>query len=176
MNSPQHRAGFTLTELLVVLAVLSVLAAASMPAFSALTARARMNQSVNELVDSFHLGRQISRLTGTQIALCPSADGRSCGSGDDWRQGWLLFTNTDGAEPPEPETTSIVRVVRRSPGDPAITSNRPYFILRNFGSRSTNGSFRYCHPQLPGMRRVVISYTGKPRSYHQPDAECPENA
>jgi type IV fimbrial biogenesis protein FimT len=163
MKTRTKQPGITLIELLITLSVLAILASASLPAFSNLRHTVRMDNSVNALVHSFHLARQISRTKGIHVTICGfGADG--CDENGSWAKGWLIFENLDADDPPKIDTGETLLSVHETDNRPNLTSNRSGYTLRPFGRRSTNGTFILCDPRGPDKARsVVISYTGKPR-------------
>ena len=154
----------TLVELIIALSVLAILTAIASPGLTSLFQRIRMDNDVNKLMHSFHRARQNALVTGVATALCPSGDGMQCDDSRNWADGWVVFANTDGDEPPaiDPGEPILKR------GGPSrnlrIQTNRRAYILRPFGLRSTNGTLTWCDGRGASYARaLVISYTGKPR-------------
>jgi type IV fimbrial biogenesis protein FimT len=165
MNLQINNKGMTLIELLIGLAVLSVLVMLSVSGFSTLLASARMNSQVNILLHSFHTARQISRARGIDVAVCKSVDGRQCTTNGNWHDGWMVFANLDGDHPPRRDPDEALLEVHESVRQLDISANRHAFVLRPFGKRSTNGTLVYCDRRgSKSARSIIISYTGKPRS------------
>jgi type IV fimbrial biogenesis protein FimT len=156
--------GFTLIELLVTLTVLGIILAAAVPGFSALADRIRMNSNISNLSHSFHRARQNSRVTGVATVVCASTDGATCDSTGTWQNGWLVFANTDGDEPPQVDAGEQVLTSGAAIPNLRIAANRRAFIMRPFGLRSTNGTLVWCDRRgSDHARAVIVSYTGKPR-------------
>jgi type IV fimbrial biogenesis protein FimT len=167
-NQLQNQPGMTLIELLIGLAVLSILVSLSVSGFSTLLDAARMNSHVNNLVHSFHTARHISRAKGTEIAVCKSPDGQQCTTAGNWHDGWLIFANLDQDNPPQVDPGETLLEVHESVDALNITSNRRSFSLRPFGKRSTNGTLIYCDRRgSKAAKSVIVSYTGKPRVSHK---------
>ena len=86
--------GVTLLELLVVLMVAAILAAAAIPGLGAFILNARRTADVNGFVTAVQLARGEAFKRGRAVVLCKTADGVSCGgSGVDFGQGWMVFVN-----------------------------------------------------------------------------------
>jgi type IV fimbrial biogenesis protein FimT len=88
--------GFTLLELMVVIAIAGVLMAMALPSFQNTLRSNRLATTTNQLNAAIALARS-EAIKSTQAAgLCPSADGTTCGA--DWNAGWLIWrdVNRDG--------------------------------------------------------------------------------
>ena len=163
MKNKNQQLGVTLLELLFAVTILSVLVSLALPSFSTLREQTRMNNGVSNLVRSFHLAKQHSN-AGALTSVCKSMDGQQCTDGFDWSDGWLVFLNFDGDEPPHIDPGEIVLEVHESVSPLRVSSNRAAYSLRPSGRRSTNGTLTWCSPnERVDSRAVVVSYTGKPR-------------
>lgn len=91
-----HRArtsGFTLVELMVTIAIVAILLAVGLPSFQGSLRSNRVATTTNEMLASLSLART-EAIRSTQSSLVCARDGAACG--DDWNQGWLVMTDTDG--------------------------------------------------------------------------------
>jgi type IV fimbrial biogenesis protein FimT len=165
MDSHGHTCGFTLLELLVVIATVAIITTLSVSGFSALLENIRMDNGVNNLLHSFHLARQKSHLNGFDVTVCKSRDGHQCHNSAEWHDGWVVFGNRDSDDPPDIDPGEPVFSTTPALRNLHISANRQAFHIRPFGRRSTNGSFIYCPGKSSSRSRsVIVSYTGKPRS------------
>ncbi len=82
----QH--GHTLLELLAVLAMTLLLAAAALPSLQEMLARQRLRAASNDLYSAIELTRALAMARGQRVLLMPAGSG-----GLDWRQGWLVFVD-----------------------------------------------------------------------------------
>jgi type IV fimbrial biogenesis protein FimT len=84
--------GFTLIEILVTLAVATILMGMAVPAFNSFVLNDRDVGQINSLVGSFNYARSeaIKRASANGIIVCPSADGATC-SGTAWSGGWIVL-------------------------------------------------------------------------------------
>lgn len=160
----QSHLGFTLYELLLTLALVSILASVSVPAFSKMLARARQVTELNSLFHAVHLARKESIRRRQVMTVCASSDGRSCLADRDWSSGWILFNNADRDSPPRVDAGESVMLAHIVDEAIRIRSNRRAFTLRATQKRATNGTLVVCdrEDRVP-PRALVISYTGRPR-------------
>ena len=73
-----RHAGFSLTELLLTIALLGVVTGFTVPSFRTLQLDAARARQVNQFVQSIHLARSEAMKRNGIVSLCPSQDARSC--------------------------------------------------------------------------------------------------
>lgn len=91
----RHANGFTLIELIVTLAVASILIGFGVPSFANLIASGRQSDTYNELVSSLNLARSEAVKRAGTVTVCAFATETTCGTSDDWSKGWLVFEDLD---------------------------------------------------------------------------------
>lgn len=90
----RQNTGFSLIELMVVIAIVAVLLTLGLPSFQGSLRSNRIATTSNELLASLALARS-EAVRGTRGGgVCSSTDGASCGG--NWNNGWLVWTETDG--------------------------------------------------------------------------------
>lgn len=88
--------GFTAVELMVVIAIVSILAGLAMPGFGALIDRYRLRRASEEMTATIYLARSEALRRGGNVTLRKtSASGCSDRGVTDWSCGWLLFADAD---------------------------------------------------------------------------------
>ncbi|MDE2498397.1 MAG: GspH/FimT family pseudopilin, partial [Xanthomonadaceae bacterium] len=87
--------GFTLTELLVTIAIAGILAMIGAPAMGGLLARTRDASTEAAVANTLRHARSAAIMRNTRVLVCPSRDGRQCNPGDDWQHGWLIALDSD---------------------------------------------------------------------------------
>ena len=89
--------GFTLVELLVVIAVVAVLTTLAAPSFKALLQSNSMSSSVNTFMADLRYARSEAIRRGGWVVMCrsnlPEAANPTCSSGSTvgWESGWIIF-------------------------------------------------------------------------------------
>ncbi len=161
----QRCRGISLWELLLVMAVASVLSAAGIPGIGVYVLNARRTADVNAFVTAVQLARSEAFKRGRPVVLCKTADGSSCGGSNvEFGQGWLVFVNDDEVRPPRRAATEPLLYAYRPEMAGDIEANRSLFEFRAFGARSTNGTVTFCDRRgAVQARAVIVSYTGRPR-------------
>ena len=103
MNMLKHR-GFTLIEVMVVVAIVAILVKLAAPSFKGIIQSNNMKGTVNSFISDMRLARSEAVRRGGSVVMCrssnPEAATPSCGSGSTvgWESGWIVFQdlNNDG--------------------------------------------------------------------------------
>jgi type IV fimbrial biogenesis protein FimT len=101
----RRRGGFSLVELLVVIALVVSSAVAAAPLFSVWQARDRVDGAARALLASLTLARSEAIARGTRVVVCPADDGvrclpkgQRCAHGRaDWSCGWIVVAESERA-------------------------------------------------------------------------------
>ena len=101
------QAGFTLYELLITVLVVGVILTFAVPNMQDFARNSRMTSTANDLHAAFHLARSESSRAKSNISICPSADGASCGG--TWEDGYIVFVDDDGDLTVDGGTDSVLR-------------------------------------------------------------------
>jgi type IV fimbrial biogenesis protein FimT len=90
MRTTQH--GFSLTELLVALAVIGILVGLATPSYRQFSGNSRTVATTNSLVGALAVARSEALRRATPVTICGSSDLQSCNT-TDWSNGWIVFTD-----------------------------------------------------------------------------------
>lgn len=90
-------AGFTLVELVVVVALIAILSAVAAPQMVALTNSNRLSAANSELTSALQLARSEAIRRGARVTVCPTSNGTACASTTTWSR-WIIVgrDNTTG--------------------------------------------------------------------------------
>ncbi|NMM82097.1 type II secretion system protein GspH [Acidovorax sp. SRB_14] len=173
--------GFTLIEVMVVVAIMAVLAAIAAPSFTPLVERWRVRQTTEQLQSTLYYARSEAIKRGGQVAiqkLPNTTNGCTTASGTrDWDCGWFVCADTNGngtCNAGEPvlqryDAPANVQVTRTGGGD-SIKLNRwglvdgawLGFSLVPLNKSTTN----------PAARGVCMSSGGRIRVIPPEDIPC----
>lgn len=169
--SLQH--GFSLTELLVVMALAAVLATATAAGVGDFGQSMRLTSFTNTFISGLHLARSEAIKRRTRVALCKSPDGRTCAQAGGWEQGWIAFedTNNNGQRDP---SEALVQHVQALPQGWRVGGNQTVSRYVSFEAtgetRLLSGGFQagtitVCRrsPAVAAARKIVINAVGRAR-------------
>jgi type IV fimbrial biogenesis protein FimT len=87
--------GFSIIELMVVVALAGVLLGLAVPSFRGLIERNRAAGEMNSLVGDLQFARSEAIKRGLPVSVCPSSDSSTCLGAGTWHSGWIVFTDPD---------------------------------------------------------------------------------
>jgi type IV fimbrial biogenesis protein FimT len=166
-NQSEYNSGFTLVELMIVVAIVGILAAIGAPSFQDMLNQTRASGLANELAASLNLARSEAIKRGTQVSVCKSgnitAASPTCSTAANWQNGWLVFVDTSTSGTFDGTDTRL-KVGQPSNSSAAITFNNNsdnYISYLPSGSSTSNGTLSIC---VGGIQRsIIIISTGRNR-------------
>lgn len=163
--------GFTLTELLIVLAIAAITLMIGAPAMGSLIARSHASGAEASIADSLRHARTTAVMHNTRVLVCPSRDGRRCLKGDDWQYGWIVANDADHDGQPDTGVQALATIGALPAGTRIITSaGRGQLAFQPSGSAGgSNVTFTVCHTRDRNGKSVVVANSGRVR-IDSPDA------
>lgn len=176
------QSGFTVSELMMALALGTILTSMAVPAFNTMIDGNRLISSVYQLVRHLNYARSTAITKAREINICKSQDGMDCDNEVEWEEGWIVY-----------EDTSSNHV--RDPGEPLLLAQKGlngmltidyngglgidnYVVFKPTGITSFNGTFTFCSGNDDIAPRAIIIKRGRARiSRVQADGSpinCPE--
>lgn len=175
--------GFTLVELLLVVAVIALLQALTAPVFASLVNSVRLSSATNSLFSSLILARSEAIKRNSRAVVCKSGSGLACTSSGGWEQGWIVFHDPNNNAVLDDGETLLYReyalsnLIRLTGNSPVVS----YVSYTPMGTTSyTSGAFQagtltVCVQSATPVdaRQIVISSAGRPRTAKTTVEQCP---
>ncbi|KTC96594.1 type IV pre-pilin [Legionella erythra] len=119
------RAGFTLTEFMVTLAVAGIFMAVGVPAYYSLIQNNKAVGMANKLSASFSYARMEAIKRGIRVSVCPAANAglNACGTAAQWAQGWIVFLDANNNNTID-SAADIVKIQEALPTGTAVNANQ----------------------------------------------------
>ena len=95
MRQRLKTAGFTLVELLVVMAIAGVLISLAIPSYNYITSANRVSGEINGLLGDMQFARIEAIREGSWVTICSSSTGTSCAGNNNWATGWIVFADAN---------------------------------------------------------------------------------
>lgn len=92
----RRQGAFSVTELMVVVAIVAILLSVGVPSFRYITNAYRMSAEVNGLLGDLQYARSEAIREGQTVSACVSSDGNNCTGGGNWALGWIVFSDPNG--------------------------------------------------------------------------------
>lgn len=178
-GSTAQQRGFTLTELLVTMAILVILVAIGAPQLQTFLIQRTVDSQADAFAASVRLARSEAIKRGVRVSMCASADPAAtlpvCAAqgAADWSQGWLVWVD-DGATPRAYATGETILKVQQafnSSGNIASTGGNAVISFTQNGMAVGSAASFQVHPHMTGSqateagnnRCVVVSVAGRVR-------------
>ncbi len=170
----KKNSGFTLMELIVTVAVISMVMAFAIPSMTTFNQNDRLTTNINALVGHLAYARSEAVKTSQQVSLCISSDSATC-TGTNWEQGWMIYADANGDGTFNAASETILRAQQALDGGNTLTAtgaigSQVTYDYRGFAT--TTGIFLLCDARTGAWGKTVsITKTGRVRS--EADSTCP---
>lgn len=158
--------GFTLIELITVIAVLLVTLGLGIPGFSGLIASNQQTSLINRFSTSLAHARYYAVQNSRRVVLCPSIDLESCTGGFDWQQGFISFVdeNYNRLRDEKEKLLAVTQIDRNEVQVQTSTGRRKIVFYPSGSSPGSNVTIKFCSnaANIPG-KALILSNSGRAR-------------
>ena len=168
--------GFTLIEAVICLALIGILLAVAVPAWSSVLARSHAAEARAALLASLSTAISHAAVTGTEVVLCPSASSE-CANSWDWSGGWIAYADIDGDRHHDAGETLLHAQAALEDDIRLLTSKgRKRLVFQpNGGNAGSNVTFTMCTGRgSAAAATLVLANSGRLRS-GKPSAAAARN-
>ena len=193
--------GFTLTELMITLAIVGILLVVGVPSLKTFMQGNQLIATTNELLSALHVARSEAIKLNTRVSICESSDGETCSKTGSWKNGWIVFVDGNVVNPGDlpgdlvntgkpcskPDTDCLLRI-HGAISDKLLSVSAANVSSFTFTSRglpkaangaSQAGVFSLCSfdssDNVIDSRAVILSFAGRVRvSDNQAVISCPK--
>ncbi|MDH5324190.1 MAG: GspH/FimT family pseudopilin [Gammaproteobacteria bacterium] len=180
-----NQRGFTLLELIAVLAIAGIVLTMAVPSFSVAMKNNSIAIQTNNLIADINLARSEAINRGRSVMICRSADPGAnppvCGgSVNDWSGGWLIFASGDSNTQYDTATDTLLRVTDLNPekgvtviSNATANTNLEYRADGSVNQGGNTSLFAICDPRGKDFgKQIQISPTGRPRLVSPVPVSC----
>lgn len=160
--------GFTLIELMVTIAVASILLTLAVPSFQSMVENNSLTTQINLLVGALNGARSEAVKRGQRVTICKSNDATNCADSGGYEQGWIMFVEEDDFGVRDPGSETLLRAGEASKAGYSLRGNGT--VLSKFisyfpsGEANANGRFILCKDNdINKSRGAVVISSGRLR-------------
>ena len=167
--------GFTIIELMVTVAVVSVLLGLAVPAFTNLIRNNRMAAQANAVVGALNYARGETATRGIPISICAAAGSErdTCvapaENATSWANGWITFTDRTGTLGQFDGDDEVLQTGTTPAGGFTVSSNATFVRFGVGATASTERTFTVIPTDTSvcittGRRQITVGLTGRVNS------------
>jgi type IV fimbrial biogenesis protein FimT len=151
-TSPKQGAGFTVTELVMVMTIIGVITAIGVPSFKYVTASNRISSEINGLLGDMQFARSQAIKQGLTVTICSSSNSTSpsplCNAGNTWNTGWIVFLDSNNDQQVD-NGEQVIRV------QPPFSSNDTLISAAAYAAATYN-RMGYAPTTFPATINIVL--------------------
>lgn len=133
----QKNQGFSLLEMLLILAIVAILLWLGVPNFNSAIRSARLTSSINELAGSLQFARSYAVKKRQSVTVI------STGSNNDWSGGWVVFADKNGNGDIDNDDEKM-RIFAKLAAGYSLRFNARAITYSSFGISGNSGTFILC--------------------------------
>jgi type IV fimbrial biogenesis protein FimT len=161
----KKNSGFTLLELVITVALISIVFAIAIPSMTTFTQNDRLTTNINTLIGHLAYARSEAVKRNQQVSVCVSNDTATCTAGN-WQDGWIVYIDADGSNT-FTAGEEVLRAQQALDGANTLTTaigSQVIYDYRGFVTAASVGSFLLCDARSGAFGKTIrISTTGRVR-------------
>ncbi len=163
----KKNSGFTLLELIMVLALVAIVMTFAIPAMQTFTQNDRLTTNINTLISHLAYARSVAVTRSAQVSICASGDQVTCGAGA-WRDGWLIYVDANQNNALDGDEEVIKAHGALDPTQVTGTGGGLGLTItydnRGFATNGSTGAIGLCDGRTgPYGKTITITNTGRVR-------------
>ena len=167
-SQPARQRGITIIEIMVTLAIASVLIGLAIPAFNAFVAQRTLTAQVNDFLVAVQYARSEAGRRGAAVSLQAQ---NAAAAGNEWGPGWCVVVGTPGACPNDGTELRTFNSLGSNTLDGAgALDGIATLTFTSRGLPSATGTLNLCNPREHVGRELSISAIGRISSREPPVA------
>ena len=161
----KKNSGFTLLELIITVALISIVMAIAVPSMTSFTQNDRLTTNINTLIGHLAYARSEAVKRSQQVSICSSNNATTC-TGGNWQDGWIVYIDADG-DNSFTAGEEVLRAQQALEGANTLTTaigTQVTYDYRGFVNAASVGNFQLCDGRSgPHGKTIRISTTGRVR-------------
>jgi len=165
LTTRKHVKGFTITELLIGIAIIGILTAVAGPSLGKFITQSRVDNEVSEIHRLILSARNSAINSGKSVTLCPLS-GTSCST--NWQNELSVFSNSDSTlannKSYDSANEEVIKVKGKIASGDTLEFSQNIIIFAPTGRLTSGGNskFSYCPKDNTGLSRgVEVSLSGR---------------
>ncbi|MEZ9196451.1 GspH/FimT family pseudopilin [Shewanella sp. 10N.286.54.B9] len=168
MNKRYYDKAFTLVEMMVTLAIATILLVIAVPSFTDFYENSRSEAASSNIQQSLFMARSHAISYGATVTVCPRS-GSTCGT--DWIDGFDVFIDVNGNGSYDSATDQVIRTIDAFNSDDFIKTSLKSISFSSEGmisgtaASTSTRQFIYCPSSKTSSnsKAIEVSVTGKIR-------------